>query len=283
MSPEEIRSHLSIRIRLLTTPGLLAGNKTYLSLMYGQGDRGDSLSPFGWILLMERLDKFLSNAGLGTRKQIKEFVKCGLVTVDGANARDPGMRVDPLQNNVCFKGERIARFTHTYILLNKPAGCICATEDLREETVMDVLIKAGCDPMPKGLFPVGRLDKDTTGLLLITDDGEFAHELLSPKKHVDKVYRVSVDTPLDEKEISLFKEGIVLSDFTCLPAELNILTKYEAEVTICEGKYHQVKRMFKALGHNVISLKRLRFGKFTLPSDLSEGEYIMISPFEKNA
>ena len=230
---------------------------------------------------MERLDKFLSNAGLGTRREIKEYIKSGFVTVDAENARDPGMKVDPLQNDVCFKGEHVAAFSHTYILLNKPAGCICATEDLREKTVMDVLLEAGLEAIPRGLFPVGRLDKDTTGLLLLTDDGEFAHGLLSPKKHVEKVYRVSVDAPLDEKEISIFKNGIVLSDFTCMPADLKILSKYEAEVTICEGKYHQVKRMFKALGHNVTSLKRLRFGSLTLPSDLMEGKYIKIIPYEK--
>lgn len=227
---------------------------------------------------MERLDKFLSNAGLGTRKQIKEYIKCGLITVDGVKANDPGMKLDALHNNVFLKGERVAPFSHTYVLLNKPAGCICATEDLKEMTVIDVLLNAGLDPMPKGLFPVGRLDKDTTGLLLLTDDGEFAHELLSPKKHVDKVYRVSVDTPLDEKEVGMFKRGIALSDYTCLPAELTILSSYEAEVTICEGKYHQVKRMFKELGHTVISLKRLRMGKYSLPCGLPEGNYIKITP-----
>ena len=229
-------------------------------------------------MLMERLDKYLSNAGLGTRKQIKEFIKNGLVTVDGVSAKDPGMKIDHDNDVIFFKGEHVEPFTHTYILLNKPAGCVSATEDMREMTVIDVLLNAGLDPVPKGLFPVGRLDKDTTGLLLLTDDGEFAHELLSPKKHVDKVYRVLVDTPLNENEVSLFRDGIVLSDFTCLPAELDILSEYEAVVTICEGKYHQVKRMFKATGHNVLSLKRLRFGKFTLPNDLPEGKYIKISP-----
>lgn len=227
---------------------------------------------------MERLDKYLSNAGIGTRKEIKEYIKRSLVAVNGEIAKDPGMKVDASHDTVRFREDAVAPFSYTYILLNKPAGCICATEDKKDRTVIDVLWEAGLDPIPKGLSPVGRLDKDTTGLLLLTNDGEFAHELLSPKKHVDKVYRVCVDTPLDEKEAELFKNGIVLSDFTCLPAKLEILSDREAEVTIREGKYHQVKRMFKALGHNVTALKRLRMGNFTLPPDLPEGGYVTVDP-----
>lgn len=225
---------------------------------------------------MERLDKYLSNAGIGTRKEVKEYVRSGLVTVDQNIAKDPGMKVDGRKNEVCFKGEIVFSYSPTYILLNKPAGCVSATEDSRERTVLDVLSEAGLDPIPKGLFPVGRLDKDTTGLLLLTDDGEFAHELLSPKKHVDKVYHVTVDTPLSEKEKIIFNKGIVLSDFTCLPAKLDILSEYEAKITIREGKFHQVKRMFMALGHTVTSLKRLRMGEFTLPDDLPEGRFVRL-------
>ena len=226
-----------------------------------------------------RLDKFLGLFEIGTRKQIKEYLKNGRCSVNGEVVTKPDIHVDENNDEISFDGKTLRYSKYHYYMLYKPQGVVSATTDGRNTTVLDLLQEENV----KGLSPAGRLDIDTEGLLLLTDDGGLIHRLLSPKKHVDKVYRVSVDTPLDEKEISLFKEGIVLSDFTCLPAELNILTKYEAEVTICEGKYHQVKRMFKALGHNVISLKRLRFGKFTLPSDLSEGEYIMISPFEKNA
>lgn len=225
---------------------------------------------------MERLDKYLSNAGIGTRKEVKDFVRSGLVTVDQDIAKDPGMKVDGKKNEVSFKGVPVLPFSPTYILLNKPAGCVSATEDPRERTVLDVLSEAGLDPIPKGLFPVGRLDKDTTGLLLLTDDGEFAHELLSPKKQVDKVYQVTVDTPLSEKEKIIFNKGIVLSDFTCQPARLDILSEYEAKVTIHEGKYHQVKRMFLATGHTVTSLKRLGMGDFTLPDDLPEGKFVRL-------
>lgn len=224
-----------------------------------------------------RLDKYLADSGLGTRKEVKDLIKAGKIRVNNEIAKDPGMKVSESDSVFCGE-EKITATGFVYIVLNKPKGCITTVSDEHgDRTVMDVLKDAGLDPVPKDLAPVGRLDKDTTGLLLLTNDGAYAHELISPKKHVAKLYHVSVDTPLNYSDIETFKNGIELSDFTCQSAELTILSDHEAEVTIYEGKFHQVKRMFKACGHTVLELKRLKFGDYELPEDLKEGDFMYVT------
>lgn len=222
-----------------------------------------------------RLDKFLSDMGAGTRSELKKEIRRGSVIVDGTVVKDPGCSVSP-SSHVVYKGTVIAYDEFEYYMLNKPAGIISASEDERESTVIDLI----GEPRRRDLFPVGRLDRDTEGLLLITNDGALAHRLLSPKHHVDKTYFVEVTGILDESDVELFAEGLVLPDgLECLPADLKILSASdeeftsEAEITIREGKFHQVKRMFAAVGAEVIYLKRLSMGPLSLDPELAPGEY----------
>ena len=221
-----------------------------------------------------RLDKLLSNAGYGSRKEIKQFLRDGLVTVDGTFVSRPETKVDTDMQTVLFNGEAVLAETPQYIVMNKPAGVISATYDEQEETVIDLL---GDDVDSWTLFPVGRLDKDTVGLLLLTNDGAFAHRALSPKRHVAKTYRALVTGTLTEDDVKTFEKGVLLEDgYTCKTAVLRILSAddtSEAEVVITEGKYHQVKRMFAACGKTVTYLQRIAFGGLALDSSLAEGEY----------
>lgn len=217
-----------------------------------------------------RLDKLLANNGAGSRKEVKKLIKNGRVKVDGHVESDPGAIVD--ENVVCVEldGNAIFFKSRRYYILNKPPGVISATEDASERTVVDLI------DVPFRLFPVGRLDKDTTGLLILTDDGEFSHRLLSPKKHVEKEYEAYVLNPITKDDIKLFKEGIVLDDgYKCMPATLDSVSEDGrlVRVVICEGKYHQVKRMFDARDNKVLKLKRIRMGDLWLDDSLSEGEY----------
>jgi 16S rRNA pseudouridine516 synthase len=210
----------------------------------------------------ERLDKLLGHLGFGSRKEIRELVRAGRVAVDGRIAFDPGMQVDPGAQEIAVDGETVRYQRHFYVLLHKPAGVITATEDARQATVLDVL---PAELRHRDLFPVGRLDKDTEGLLLLTTDGELGHRLLSPRWHVPKRYFARLDGPVGEADVAAFAEGVVLDDgYRCLPAELAILGPGEAAVTIREGKYHQVKRMFEARGRKVLYLKRLSMGPLEL-------------------
>lgn len=224
---------------------------------------------------MERLDKVLSNLGYGSRKEIKAFVKKGEIEVDGKVVKDNGMKVDPNKSIIKVNGEEINYRKYIYIMMNKPAGVVSATFDNYDETVIDLLDYEYTvfDP-----FPVGRLDKDTEGLLLITNDGELNHRLTSPKWHVDKTYYAEIDKMVDDKDVEKFKKGITLDDgYKCLPAKLEILSSdengSEVNITIQEGKFHQVKRMFEARGKNVVYLKRLTMGNISLDEDLDEGTY----------
>lgn len=224
---------------------------------------------------MERLDKIISNLGYGSRKDVKGFVKKGLVEVDGVIVKDNGMTVDPENCSIKINGEEIMYRKYIYLMMNKPDGVISATHDNRDETVVDLL---HLDHQVFEPFPVGRLDKDTVGLLLLTNDGELNHRLISPKWHVDKVYYAKIDKKVDEKDQEKFKKGIVLDDgYKCLEARLEIISSSdegsEVRITIQEGKYHQVKRMFEALDKRVIYLKREEFGGLTLDAELEEGEY----------
>ncbi len=229
-----------------------------------------------------RLDKYLSDMGVGTRSELKKDIRKGGVSVDGEVIKDPGHSVG-VSSRVVFKGHEIVYEEFVYYMLNKPAGIISASEDDREETVIDLIP----EPKRRNLFPVGRLDRDTEGLLLITNDGALSHRLLSPKHHVDKVYYAEVTGMLNESDVELFRQGLVLSDgLECMPADLKILSVFEeeysseAEITIREGKFHQVKRMFDAVGAEVTYLKRLSMGPLTLDPDLEPGESRRLTPEE---
>lgn len=229
-----------------------------------------------------RLDKYLSDMGAGTRSELKKDIRRGAVSVDGTVVKDPGLSVSP-SSRVIYKGSVIGYDEFEYYMLNKPAGVISASEDEREATVVDLIE----EPKRRDLFPVGRLDRDTEGLLLITNDGALAHRLLSPKHHVDKVYFARVSGILSDSDVELFEQGLVLpGGIQCLPAALRIVSvsdeEYtsEAEITIREGKFHQVKRMFAAVGAEVIYLKRLSMGPLSLDPDLAPGEYRPLTPEE---
>lgn len=234
----------------------------------------------------QRLDKVLSNMGWGSRAELKKRVKQGAITVNGKMAKDPGMHIDPLQDQIEVDGERVEYREFVYLMLHKPPGVVSATEDTRDRTVMDLL-----DPSYRvfQLFPVGRLDKDTEGLLLLTNDGKLAHELLSPKKHVPKTYEADVLGRVDEEDVALFAKGVTLDDgYVTLPAELAIRTVEETEsgplsrisLTIHEGKFHQVKRMFEAVGKKVAYLKRVRMGGLVLDDTLAIGHCRELTPGE---
>ncbi len=231
---------------------------------------------------MERLDKVLSNLGYGTRKEVKALVKKGEVTVDGVQVRDSGIQVDPEKSTISISKEVIFYRKYIYLMMNKPAGVVSATFDNYDKTVLDLLDVEHSSFEP---FPVGRLDKDTVGLLLLTNDGEINHKLISPKYHVDKVYYAEIDKQVDEDDIRAFQEGIVLDDgYKCMAAKLKIIKCDEdgsrVEVTIQEGKFHQVKRMFLSRGKKVVYLRRISFGPLTIDDNLEEGEYRELSEDE---
>lgn len=235
---------------------------------------------------MIRLDKFLSEMGVGTRQEVKQYIRKGKVEVDGEIAKRPELKVDETKANVTLDGERIGYASYVYYMLNKPSGVVSATEDKREKTVID-LIKG---QKRKDLFPVGRLDKDTEGLLLITNDGDLAHQLLSPKKHVDKVYRARIEGQVTAEDAVLFAKGLEIDDedgaWRAMPAKLNILSsgpESEVEITIREGKFHQIKRMFEAVDKKVVYLKRLSMGSLRLDETLALGEYRELTEDEVQA
>lgn len=220
-----------------------------------------------------RLDKLIANSGFGTRTEVKKLIKRGLVSVNGKPAKSGNDQVSPDKDEVTVNGILLDYREFVYLMMNKPPGYISATEDNRQSTVLDLI-----DPsyLHLDLFPMGRLDKDTEGLLILTNDGKLAHQVLSPKKHVDKTYYVEVEGCLDEEDVQSFAEGLDLGDFTSMPAKLTILESdktSQAVVVIKEGKFHQVKRMFKAVGKEVLYLKRIQMGQLTLDSSLDLGTY----------
>lgn len=236
-----------------------------------------------------RLDKYLADLGVGTRSEVKKLIRAKQITVNGVAATKPEMKIDELADEVCLRGEKLQYTAFEYYLFHKPAGCITATEDNLHKTVMDYLT----DTVRNDLFPVGRLDIDTEGLLLITNDGTLAHELLSPAKHVAKTYYAKVLGKVTEADAALFAKGVNIGeDKLTNPGKLVILKNSEnacdepilagretdavvseVELTITEGRFHQVKRMFQAVGKEVIYLKRISMGSLTLPEDLKAGEY----------
>ena len=225
-----------------------------------------------------RLDRYLSGQGLGTRKEVRDILRRGLVTVNGEIRENPESKVSAGSDCIRVSGKEIQYEEHVYYMMNKPRGLVSASRDPKEKTVLDLLPDNMRRP---GLFPAGRLDKDTEGLLIITDDGDFSHRILSPKKHVNKRYLVKTDLPLEESMIADFEKGLVLEDgFVCLPAKLEIAGSCEAVVTIHEGKYHQVKRMFSAKGRTVTYLKRISMGGLSLGRELGAGQSRRLTPRE---
>lgn len=223
--------------------------------------------------MTERLDKLIASQGKLSRSDVKKMVKSGRVTVDGAVVKSADIKVDADKSVISVDGKALNYKKNIYIMLNKPQGVISASNDKTQKTVVDLVPP---ELYRDGLFPAGRLDGDTVGFVLITDDGDFAHRILSPKNHIMKTYHATLRSPLTEEDISAFKNGIELSDGTlCLEAEVRMLEKTDepiAEVKICEGKYHQVKRMFAALGNKVLYLKRVRMGGLDLDESLEEGQ-----------
>ncbi len=229
-----------------------------------------------------RLDKFLADMGVGKRSDIRKEIRAGRVSVGREILRDPGAHVSET-DEILYRGKPVRYETFVYYMLNKPAGVITATEDKRQQTVLDLI----AEQKRKDLFPVGRLDRDTEGLLLITNDGDLAHRLLSPKHHVDKTYLVQTDLPVTEEDVRVFAEGFqVDEELTAMPADLRLLPDKGpawAYITIREGKFHQIKRMFQARGKNVVYLKRISMGTLRLDETLSPGEYRRLTNEELGA
>lgn len=219
---------------------------------------------------MMRLDKFLCKCGGITRSEAKDLLKKGQVTVNTVTVKDGALKVEESRDLITLRGALLSYEQFHYYMLHKPAGVVTATEDKKEKTVLDLL--TGVDI--RNLFPVGRLDKDTEGLLLITDNGELAHRLLAPKKHVDKTYYVKLAKPLTEEATEKLKNGVDIGDDTpTLPAKVIVLSETEMELTITEGRFHQIKRMLVAVENQVIYLKRLTMGSLSLPPDLPLGAF----------
>ena len=230
---------------------------------------------------MERLDKLLAGTGKWSRREVKALVRQGLVRVDGRLAASAEDKLDPAVAVVTVAGETISLCRFTYVMLHKPAGVLTATEDRKQPTVLDLLPP---ELRRIGLAPVGRLDKDTEGLLLLTNDGELAHRLLSPKYHVDKRYLARVDGELSAADAEAFARGMTLGDgLECLPAGLEVLPDRVCIVTLREGKFHQVKRMLAARGAPVLYLKRLSMGPLTLDDSLAAGAYRLLRAEEISA
>lgn len=218
---------------------------------------------------MERIDKIIATQTNYSRKEVKKLVLQKRVMVNGKIISKSDIKVDENNDKIEIDGNKINVKKYIYLILNKPKGYISATEDPKMPTILDLVPE---QYLHRNLFPAGRLDKDTTGLMLITDDGEFAHNILAPKKHIKKIYKVEIDIPINEIMINEFKNGVTLNDGICKTAGLEKLDTYIGKVTLTEGRYHQIKRMFGCFGAKVINLERIAMGNFQLPNDLKQGE-----------
>ncbi len=231
--------------------------------------------------MRERLDKYISSQSALSRREAQKAIRDKRVTVNGEVVRAVDLKTDPDSDTVTLDGQALSYKKHVYYMLNKPLGVVSATEDRIEKTVLDILPE---ELRRTGIFPAGRLDKDTTGLLILTDDGDYAHRMLSPKKHVDKRYIATLDRSPDDSICERFKEGITLGDGTlCKSGQAMILDNSRVEVVISEGKYHQVKRMFAALGYHVEALERIQIGALRLDPALSLGEVREMTAREADA
>lgn len=218
---------------------------------------------------MERLDKIICSQTEYSRKDIKKIVSQKRIKVNGRIIIKSDIKIDENKDIILIDDKEIQIREYVYLILNKPKGYISATEDRTQKTVLDLIDNKY---LHRDLFPAGRLDKDTTGLMIITDDGKFAHEILSPRKHVSKTYEVTLDIPVTEEMVKRFKDGIDLNDGKCKTAVMEITGEYSAKVILTEGRYHQIKRMFGCFGAKVIELHRIKMGGLELPNDLREGE-----------
>ncbi|UEX90928.1 pseudouridine synthase [Staphylococcus ratti] len=223
-----------------------------------------------------RIDKFLSQMGVGSRSEVKLLLKKGKIKLNDTIVKSPKLQINPNSDRLSVDDQLIAYEPYVYLMLHKPKGVISATEDDAHRTIID-LIK---EYAHLNLFPVGRLDKDTEGLLLITNDGQFNHQLMSPNHHVPKTYYVETLNPIEDSAIACFKDGVILKEGKLKPAELQILNTKAAYVTITEGKFHQIKRMFHAVNNEVTYLKRIKIADLTLDNNLKLGEYRKLKPEE---
>lgn len=218
---------------------------------------------------MERIDKIIASQGQYSRKEVKALIAKGRIAVDGRVVSSSSEKADPLTTQISIDGKSLAFKRNLYLMLHKPKGYVSATEDRDHPTVLELVPR---EYRGRNLFPAGRLDRDTTGLMIITDDGALAHNILAPKKHVPKLYHVELDIPVTEEMRLGFSEGVMLNDGVSKAADLIKTGEKTAEVTLREGRYHQIKRMFGCFGAEVLELKRLGMGRLTLPEDLAEGK-----------
>ncbi|MCI9575524.1 MAG: rRNA pseudouridine synthase [Clostridiales bacterium] len=233
--------------------------------------------------MAERLDKVLSSQNFGSRKEVGSLIRKGVVTVNGELVKQPDYKVNPEADTISVHGKPLFFERFVYYMMNKPGGVLSAARDSQAETVLDLLPP---ELARRGLFPAGRLDKDTEGLLIITDDGDFSHRMLAPKSGVEKVYHAVLDAPIEAADMEAFAQGLEMKDWTCLPARLRVLEEGEnplVEATVCEGKFHQVKRMFAARGKTVLFLKRVKIGNLELDPSLKTGEVRKLSFQERQA
>lgn len=226
---------------------------------------------------MERLDKIISNYSNYTRSEVKKLVKQNRIKVNEYLVSKSEIKIDIEKDRIFIDNNELVIKQKIYLVLNKPKGYITATEDKISNTVLDLISD---EYKVRKIFPVGRLDKDTTGLLILTNDGDFAHNITSPNKNKTKVYIATLDIPVTDNMVSEFSNGIILNDGKCKPAKLEKISDYLAKVTITEGRYHQIKRMFGCFGAKVVELKRIQIGQFKLPENLDEGEYRELSNIE---
>lgn len=231
-------------------------------------------------MAQQRLDKIIASQGAYSRSDVKRLVRGGEITVNGKKVTDSGMKADPATDKIIISGKAFGYSEFVYIMLNKPKGVVSASRSPGEKTVVDLV---PADMKRDGLFPAGRLDKDTTGFVLITDDGAFAHDILSPKKHIEKTYIAVLDRPIGDEELQKFRSGVTLADgYECLPAGITVLSEdgLTVEIKLREGKYHQIKRMAAACGSHVNELHRKAMGKLELDSSLEQGECRLLNEKE---
>lgn len=225
-----------------------------------------------------RLDKFLAHSGFGTRSEVKKLIKEGLVKVNGRQAKSPDLKIDE-DKDVVQVGEEIVKLQKwVYIMMNKPQGYVCSNDDPFSPTIFSLIPE---NLKYRNLHTVGRLDKDAEGLLIITNNGEYTHKVISPKKHIEKEYIVKLEKELNRKKMKVFEDGVVLDDgYKTLPAKYTIIDNFTISLTIHEGKYHQIKRMFESIGNRVVYLKRIRIGKLKLDENLNPGKYKVLDELD---
>ncbi len=244
------------------TPVEISGKGFRNRIKRGTIENGDCMS-------LQRIDKILSSQNIASRSAVKEMIRKGQIMANGKPVKRPDEKFDPEMTEITVNGQNLHFQKHLYLMMNKPQGVLSASRDSHAETVLDLLPP---ELKRSGLFPAGRLDKDTVGFLLITDDGELAHKMLAPKSHVYKLYQATCDRALTEQDVEAFRQGIRIGELQFLPAEMKIVDTDTALVEICEGKFHQIKKMFHAVGTEVIALKRLRIGGVELDENLAPGE-----------